>query len=303
MDKRILEDLQESYDIRCCSFSRVHGGYKNELWHVETKEKLLIVKVFSKERFSPGKIENINAALLRQQAAHEMGVACPQVYLASDRAVRCIDNFSYMVMDWCAGNNETPESVTCAQLRSLGQAVGKMHAAFSHLPGDLQGYAHAPENLLSAIHALSEKREDVADISRTWMMEKLQRIPAGMAHEDMTADNVLFDERGVTAIIDFDRCCFGYPLHDVGRALLSFSLADDGFDTEKMKAFVQGYRSALPLSQEDVLQALELTWLIEAPWWLHADEKQLTGKARRFRDELIYLTQHYADIANEIKID
>lgn len=303
MDKRILADLQESYGIRCRSFSCVHGGYKNELWRVETKEKSLLVKVFSRERFSQRKIENINAALLHQQAVHETGVVCPRVYVANGRAVRCAEDFSYMVMDWCEGNNETPESVTCAQIRSLGQAVGQMHAAFSQLPGEVQGYAHEPENLLSAIRTLGEKREDVADISRTWTMEKLQRIPAGMAHEDMTADNVLFDERGVTAIIDFDRCCFGYPLHDVGRALLSFALVDDGFDREKIKAFVQGYRGVLPLSGEDILQALELTWLIEAPWWLHADGKQLTGKARRFRDELNYLTQHYADITNEIKID
>lgn len=303
MDKRILEDLQESYGIRCRSFSRVHGGYKNELWRAETTEKPLLVKVFSKERFSQRKIENINAALLHQQAVYEMGVACPRVYMANGRAVRCAEDFSYMVMDWRSGHNETQESVTCTQLHSLGQALGRMHAAFSQLQGDMQGYAHEPEKLLSAIRALGERREDVAGISRMWTMEKLLNIPAGLAHEDMTADNVLFDENGVAAIIDFDRCCFGYPMHDVGRTLLSFTLADDGFDTEKIKAFVQGYRGVLTLSRQDVFQALELTWLIEAPWWLHADEKQLTGKAWRFRDELIYLTQHYADIANEIKID
>lgn len=299
MDQRIVNDLGESYGFVCRSFSRVKGGFKNELWRVETQNQTLLLKVFSAERFSPEKLENINAALLLQQAAHEMDVPCPQVYLANGRAVRCMADISYMVMGYCAGRNETPESVSAAQLRSLGAALAKTHAALAHLPQNLPGYAHAPEKLLEKMNALAKENESVAAIARTWTMEKLKNIPSGLAHEDMTADNVLFDETGVTAVIDFDRCCYGYPLHDVGRALLSFALKDGALQTDAVSAFAQGYRSVLPLSREDIKTAIELTWLIEAPWWLPYEK--LTGKARRFREEISFLTTHYADAA--IKID
>lgn len=291
MDKRVLNDLKESYGFEARSFSRVNGGYKNELWRVETGDKQLLMKVFSPERFPARKLEQIERALACQQRVRAFGVPCPQVYLHAGKALRRAADATYMVMDYCEGRNETPETITPAQIQNLGEALGKLHAALAQLTDAAPGYARAPEKLLEGICALSKKRKDIAEIARAWSREKLMSIPTGLAHEDMTADNVLFSEKGVAAIIDFDRCCHGYPLHDVGRAILSFALTDEGFEREKVRAFVQGYRHFLPL--DNIVQALELTWLIEAPWWMSGDEKELTGKARRFRQELLYLTEHY----------
>lgn len=51
------------------------------------------------------------------------------------------------------------------------------------------------------------------------------------AHRDLWTDNILFKENGMSAILDFDRMHYDYPEMGIARALLSFCLVEDHFDT------------------------------------------------------------------------
>ena len=62
-------------------------------------------------------------------------------------------------------------------------------------------------------------------------------METGIGHEDFTPDNMLFFGNEVSAILDFDRSQYGYRLHDVGRAILSFALKDGELDREKGVCF------------------------------------------------------------------
>ena len=78
------------------------------------------------------------------------------------------------------------------------------------------------------------------------ILEKLpadffDRLETGIGHEDFTPDNMLFSGNEVSAILDFDRSQYGFRLHDVGRAILSFALKDGKMDLKKAYAFLEGY--------------------------------------------------------------
>ena len=90
------------------------------------------------------------------------------------------------------------------------------------------------------------------------------RLPMGLSHEDFTPDNMLFDDNGVAAILDFDRNQYGYLWHDVGRALLSFTLEEGGLAMEKARAFLEGYAQAK--EAPGLADALRLVWCLEFPW-------------------------------------
>ncbi len=100
-------------------------------------------------------------------------------------------------------------------------------------------------------------------------------------------------------VIDLDRNRYGFPWHDVGRALLSFALKDtpEGvpgiLNIKKVRAFVAGYTRHLPLSMANVADALRISWCIEVLWWIMPSCFAMArSKATRYRDEILWLTDH-----------
>lgn len=294
MDKKILFDLQKSYGLMCRGFSRINGGFLNELWRMQTNSGEVLVKVFSPKRFSEKKLADIERALLMQQKLHAAGVRCPRVYTP---VLRQLDAQTvYAVMDYCAGHNKTPETISLPQMQSLGAEIARMHAAFDQLPyvGE-KGY---PVDCAALSKCLSSHMEAYGDdtlrrIAATWTAEVISCQKMALRHEDMTQDNVLFDDAGVTAIIDFDRASYHFALHDIGRAILSFARTDTGLKPESVRAFLTGYNAVMPLKLTDIIQALRITWLSEAAWWIGPQAEYLTGKALRFREDLLWLTENY----------
>ena len=70
MDERILQDMKESYGMECRSFSRVNGGFLNELWRAETACGTVLVKIYSRKRFHEKKLFDIEKALKVQWELH-----------------------------------------------------------------------------------------------------------------------------------------------------------------------------------------------------------------------------------------
>ena len=316
MDEKIRSDIRDHYKINLQDFVLVDGGWKNRLWKAADGTRDYIVKSYSTERFSKAKLQRIEEALQRQMQLEGGGVPFPHIYLYEGKAIRLLDEETYyMVMDLAPGRNETAETITLSQLESLGSVCAGTHQGFarlSNLP------ASGPENVQGLLekHIQRQRREFSEDFPLEYR-ETLQkgeeilkdlpagafdRIPRGYAHEDFTPDNLLFDENGVTAVIDFDRNCYGYPLHDVGRAVLSFALelepGPGKLNVPKIEAFMKGYSRRLPLGWADVADALRVTWCIEFPWWISPGcfTDELTGKAVRYRREIQWLTCHWDEM-------
>lgn len=315
MDKKILSDIRNSYKIEIKSDIQINGGWKNRLWKATDGTRDYIVKSYSTERFTKAKLQRIEEALQRQTQLEGGNVPFPHIYLYEGKAIRFLDEETYyMVMDLAPGRNETAETITLSQLESLGSVCAGIHKGFAQLP-NLP--ANGAEDILGRLEKhFQRQRQGFSDDSPVEYQKTLQRgeeilkdlsadafdrIPRGCAHEDFTPDNLLFDEKGVTAVLDFDRNCYGYPLHDVGRAVLSFALELEGTGTlniPKIEAFMMGYASRLPLTWRDVADALRVTWGIEFPWWISPGcfTDGLTGKAVRYRREIQWLTFHWNEI-------
>ena len=284
MDEKIRSDILEHYQINLQDFVLIDGGWKNRLWRATDGTRDYIVKSYSTERFTKKKLQRIEEALQRQMQLKGGGVPFPHIYLYEGRAIRALDEETfYMVMDLAPGRNETAETITLSQLESLGSVCAGIHKGFAQLP-------NLPTNGPDDIPGLLEKhcqrqRRELSDDSPPEYRETLQK------GEEI-------DDKGVTAVIDFDRNCYGYPLHDVGRAILSFALEREGLNIPKIQAFIKGYSRLHPLTWTDVADALRVTWCIEFPWWISPGcfTDALTGKAVRYRREIQWLTNHWDSI-------
>ena len=104
---------------------------------------------------------------------------------------------------------------------------------------------------------------------------------------------MLFSETGISAILDFDRNQFSFPLHDVGRILLSLAYHDGKMDAERIAVFRSGMGE---LKDAEIKNAFKLTAMIEIPWWIRPScFLESRSKVRRFADEMLFLLRNISD--------
>lgn len=316
MNEIILRDLKSAFGITVWDHAEVSGGYLNQKWRVRTNQGNLLVKQYSHARFSARKLADIEQALRRQIVLHDMGVPCPRLLTAGNELIRHPDeDTSYMVMEFAEGHVETPETVTSAQMNSLGAACARMHAAFQTLPAEsVKGYPLQPDAVTAALishckHPLpadageefSQILSSLTGIAASVPTDFIAQFPQAVCHEDFSRDNMLFHMDRLSVFLDFDRNQYSFPAHDIGRILLSLALNEDRLDADKVRSFIRGYNSRLPLTAQETADALRLTLCIEAPWWLHPG--CFTGddsKPRRFAHEMRWLIQNWPHLAELI---
>ena len=284
MNSHIMSDLKKSYGITPLKITPVTGGWLNPKWKISTADGDLLVKQYSSERFSRAQLERIEPALQRQIILEKGGVPCPRLLQFENRVIRWAnDKTAYMVMDFFPGKTETPDTIKISQMRSLGDACAVMHAALAKIqaaPDErlpvFGGYtldllwknfnsriAECPPNANIEYRKSLLSMEPILKQLKPEFFDKFQK---GFTHEDFQPGNILFEADRVSAIIDFDRSCYSYVPHDVGRAILSFALENGTLSLEKVHAFLEGYSRYRALTPADVADALRLSWCIETQW-------------------------------------
>lgn len=315
MENSIIVDLKDSYGLTCHRITPVTGGWLNLKWMITTDEGEYLVKQFSDKRYSREKLMLVEQALQRQIILKKKGVLCSSIRQCRGHAIRLMDNeIAYMVMEYCTGKIESPNTITTTQMYSLGNACGFMHKEFSQLSTCLvKGFPINNKQVLDSLwenlyigmldcstcHLEEYRKALLAQefILKQITNEFLDKLPKGISHEDFAADNILFDEDRVSAIIDFDRNHYSYTWHDIGRAILSFALEDNQLNLVKIQAFLEGYSQHLMLTMSNIADALRVSWCIEVPWWIQPDVyREGSDKVVRFKDEMVWLTEHWFEL-------
>ncbi|MBQ7299218.1 MAG: phosphotransferase [Clostridia bacterium] len=308
LPQAILSDLSSAFGIIPKTVTAVPGGYLNEKWRVDTDDASYLLKRFSPARYAPAKLDSIEQALKRQEFLYEQGVSCPRVFDCDGTVLRRLsteqgESFAYMLMSFEDGITAAPDTVTAAQMQSLGEQCARMHNALRTF--DVKDDAHYPLHSTDAVRRLTDHRARLTAfpdyhlppgtdaILSTFNEAFFDAQAKQLCHEDFSADNLLFaGDRAV--ILDFDRGQYSYPMHDVGRALLS--LAYDGTELRipLVRAFADGYRRHGTLTDRDIISALRLTLACEFSWWMHPDcETSASPKVLRFIAEMHFLIHNW----------
>lgn len=317
-DKQILDRIQEKlrkqYNMRVENAAPIARGLLNLKWRLETNKGAWFVKCYSTERYGKHGArvwEEIEHALTKQAELQALDGLCPNLLEPAEGESymqRTPEGDRFVVMELCEGRLIEAGTMSAGQMYSLGRAAARMHRAWNDAGVQAQGdstlkplwplsreqmeqtweerWAHAAESGSAGVRSAMQLQ---LDIIRALRDEDLAEGSPGWTHLDLWADNLLFHDRALSAVVDFDRVRYAYPRLDLGRAVLSCTLREGTFCEEPIAAFAEGYRCVRPdeLPRGGLLSAVRHVWCVESFWWIHAGMESFSVAPARFASEMV----------------
>jgi len=240
-----------------CGFTGIAAGIENSNFFIDTEsggqKGRYVLTIF--ERMDETELPYF-MRLMKHLAAR--GLFCPDVMPRRDKSLLFDVHGKQGCIVSCL-SGKTLEHLNASQLRASGYALAQLHVAgadfgehrddptgtdwLAEKVGDVmektrQCYGKSASDLLAA--ELDFQR------SREW-----RSLPRGVIHGDLFVDNILFEEEQVSGIIDF------YYAHDAAFAVdIAITLNAQAFvisadDKDRVRAFLDGYESVRPLSEDE----------------------------------------------------
>jgi len=309
----ILGTAHRLFGIRALSVSPIHRGWLNLKWKVTADTGEFVFKQYSPRRYKLHGPEKLQLALERQAELHRRNLPCPRLLPYEGKLLLESDNGErFIAMEYCSGSRTAPGQFNIHQLYELGRATGRMHRLLNGgaprpslvpqfvPPSPEERTAHWDQalerareagrtELLADIHA---QRDAVQQIDTAL----LRQVPTGWAHRDLWADNLLFHECGLAAILDFDRLDYDYPQLDLARAVMSCALEGEELDRSLVMALAEGYGDELPLNEGELVRSLQMLWYMESTWWIHEKIDLSSVPPARFAKEMNWLARHLDEL-------
>jgi len=309
--EEIADWLKRHFSAKMLSAERVMRGLMNEKWIVETDKGRLFAKSYHPGRYkmhSPEFRCEIENALQLQLLFYQSGGPCPEPLTLEGRCLHILPCGRYMtVMTCCPGTMAPAGKIGEYRMNALGRAAAAMHAVWDSATVLGTGAAvpkEGPRWRLSReeMERTWEESWDAASDSSERVRNALQlqkkiidslgehdfsQMAPGWTHLDLWADNLLFQGDALAAIVDFDRVRYSFPALDLGRAVLSGALDEQGFRKEAMVAFIEGYCSVRPLPPGTILRAIKYVWYVESFWWIRPSFESFSVTPARFAEEMI----------------
>ncbi len=212
-------------------------------------------------RINEGKSEDDvwrEAAIVAHAAAQ--GVPTPVPRAASDGLAFARWRGEFVsLFPWVEGRTLARAELTPAHAAAVGAALARLHFASAGFPDHTPGRYEPPEidARLARIAALA--RPELADAVAvlTPELDRLRRervedVPLGIIHGDLFVDNVMFDGAGaLAALIDFEQASWGRLVYDLAVTTLAFGYGRDDFRAEIVRALVEAYVAARPVSDAE----------------------------------------------------
>jgi homoserine kinase type II len=149
---------------------------------------------------------------------------------------------------------------TLRQVAAVGRFLARLHRATADLrlpdyPRDLDWLAQQAD---ACRHAIGWRDAALLDDTRAALASALARhdvaaLPRGVIHADLFRDNVLFNEWGLSGVLDFHHASRGLLIYDLAVAANDWCTTGDGaLDPERMLALLRAYHRIRPIGRQEL---------------------------------------------------
>jgi homoserine kinase type II len=252
LDRRTATSVAESYGLgKLTQVTGVPAGSVNTLYLLETTRGKYFLKIDEAKSMTDARRE---LELLQFLRAH--GLRCPQPL--TDRHGQLLRPYHGKPLSLTfplSGKALGETQLTSAHLTHVGQLLASLHLLSEHAPAGgenrfsfsrisalyQQVRDHLPGYFKQILHTLDDEvthQQEYQD----------DRLPKGLIHGDLFADNLLFRGDKIVGLLDFEAACHGKFLFDLATAINALCYSDGHYVSERFDALLAGYQSRRPLS-------------------------------------------------------
>ena len=257
LDRRTAANLIGTYGLgRLAKLTGISTGSVNTHYLLETTRGKFFLKV--------DEVKDLNAAqqeleLLLFLRAHRF--CCPQPVI--DRQGRYHQTYRGKPVSLyhpLIGKALSEEQLTATQLEQTGRALASLHALSSGYPKEDNNrfdfaciatlYQEVREKLPGYFRHLTHTLDDEIAYQQQYQEDKL---PKGIVHGDLFADNLLFRGEKIVGILDFEAAGHGKFIYDLATAVNALCYSEGRYIIERFASLLVGYQSCrtLPLAEWD----------------------------------------------------
>jgi homoserine kinase type II len=252
LDRRTATSVAESYGLgKLTKVTGVPAGSVNTLYLLETTRGKFFLKIDEAKSMEAVQQE---LGLLQFLRAH--GLRCPQPLVdRQGKVLRLYHGKPLSLSLPLPGKTLSETRLTPAHLTHVGQLLASLHLLSEHAPKSEENRfsfsrvveiyqevrEHLPGHFKQVVHVLDDEityHQEYQD----------DRLPKGLIHGDLFADNLLFRGDKVVGLLDFEAACYGKFLFDLATAINALCYGEGHFVIERFDALLAGYQSLRPLT-------------------------------------------------------
>ncbi len=229
----------------------VPAGSVNTHYLLETSKGKFFLKIDEVKSAPEAQHELDLLLFLRSQ-----GFPCPRPL--ADREGHYFHNYggkAVSVYPPLPGRTFSEAELTLTQLQQAGQMLGSLHMltqsykrvidnrfSFERIV-ELYDWVRArvPGHFKQVIHTLDD------EIAHQQQFQE-DKLPKGVIHGDLFADNLLFRGGKLVGVLDFEAACSGKFIYDLATAVNALCYREGGYVFERFEALLQGYQQVRTLS-------------------------------------------------------
>ena len=201
---------------------------------------------------------------------------------------------------------------TSKQCVALGRFIARFHLATRSIVPDLPAYPRdqawlkTQANLTKGYVPFADQELIENTVSRVCDMlnrQDVNKLPHGVIHGDLFRDNVLFNERGLSGVLDFHHASAGPWLYDIAVAANDWCTDTGGvLDPDRTMALLRAYHQVRPLTPEEIwffssftLYGAVAFWLSRLSVALHRDANDTVrfNNPDEFKDIVAHHSAHF----------
>lgn len=262
LTKKDIESILQNYDLGYLDKAeKIKEGEVNTSYYIKTNKKEALLRVY-RPKFSKEEI-NLEHKLIKKLKQIKQ---VPKLYenkqglTLTEYKEHKISIFEYKKGEKIEANN-----INTSQLKNLAKLTANMHKV---LEGFKPKEAIDKEAITkeSVKHHLN-KIKNLPKTKKEYVLNVLSDIkyPKNLSkrivHADMHLGNMVFDEKQVTGLFDFDDCFYGPKLMDIASIIRYVCFYDKKLDKKRVNIFLEEYQKYAALSKTEKANLWQITRL------------------------------------------
>lgn len=316
MNDYINSLILNNFNNEIVNISKINGGWLTDKWKADFKNYSIMIKRVELEKIKRRGIDiEIAGKLLK--STNDNDIRSPRIYRINNNLVNYDEqNRPIIFIEYIKDTFlKDYTNINKDEIYDIGREIYKIRECFDKI--DIN-YKIDYNDFLNKIKSDYNKRVESGIISNN--MKYLEDVykekkiidsldidffkgyKIGFCHRDLSSDNILFDEKGFRAIIDFELANISFVLYDIARIFLTFCLDNEGnVNKELLSELISGYGN---ISLDELCKGIRLLWCIEVSLWIkeayYVDKNP--EKVDKFIYEINWITENWDNLENILKL-